>query len=268
MYSDESTLDDVEFLVSSPNRLDVFDAIRVASRPRHELRESTDASRVTLSRILGDLEDRGWIERIDGEYALTPEGSVVSGEVARTFANLEAIDALDATLEWLPVDLFDFDLACLSDATVLSSTKRDLTAAITHTATRVREASTVRNVATGISAEVVDAYLEAAERSDRSLETVLYDSVFDVVDGDEILQARLDSMVRADQITVYQLDGEEPPVMLTICDGVVVVCGQSDTQSPPEGLESTNETVRAWAESYFDEIRADATPVAPDAFTA
>ncbi|WP_096391425.1 hypothetical protein [Halopenitus persicus] len=111
MYSNKTTLADVEFLVSSPNRLDVFDAVRTAPRPRHELRERIDASRVTLSRILRDLEDRKWIERNDGEYSPTPRGEIVTREVAQLFANLEALDGLEAALLWLPVELFDFDLA-------------------------------------------------------------------------------------------------------------------------------------------------------------
>lgn len=268
MYSDPSTLDDIEFLVSSPNRLDVFDAIRTDPRPRHELRDLMEASRVTLSRILGDLEDRGWIERIDGEYTPTPEGAVVAAEVGQLFANLEAIDGLNGTLEWLPVDLFDFDLACLSDATVLSSTNRNLTAAITQTADRVREASHVRNVATGISAEVVDAYLEAATRPGRTLETVFYDTVFDTVRADPALHTQLEAMLESTHLTVHRYTGPEPPAMLTICDDVVVMCGQSDPRSPPEGLETTNDQVRAWAIAYFDGIRADARPITSDTFTA
>lgn len=268
MYPNEATLDDVEFLVSSPNRLDVFDEIRTASQPRHELRERTDASRVTLSRILGDLEDRGWIARMEGDYGPTAEGAVVADEVAQLFANLAAIRGLRGTLEWLPVDLFDFDLSCLGDARVLASTDRNLTAAITHAATRVGEADRVRNVATGVSAEVVDAYLEGATHDDRSLETVFHASVFDTIRDDPTLRNQLDELLGSDRITVRRYDGEEPPVMLTICDDVVVMCGRPDSRSPPEGLETANPRVRWWAESYYDGIRADATPVSADPFTA
>lgn len=259
MYSDPSALDDTEFLVSSPNRIDVFEAIRTGPRTRHELREMTDASRVTLSRILGDLEDRGWIERVEAEHAPTPKGAVVATEMAQLFANLEAINHIEGVLEWLPVDLFDFDLACLSDATVLSSTERNLTAAITHTATRVREASHVRNVATGVSSEVVEAYLHGATSNDRSLETIFHSSVFGTIQEDTTLRSQFHAMLGSDHITVHQYDGEEPPVMLTICDDIVIMCGQSNPRSPPEGLETSNERVRAWATAYFDEIRADTT---------
>lgn len=268
MYADPSVLDDVEFLVTSSNRLDVFDAIQTAPHERHELREHTDASRVTLSRILGDLEDRHWIVRVDGRYEPTPLGEVVATELTRLFANLDAVNRLNDTLRWLPVERFDFELRDLADATVVTSTDRELTAAITHTADRVRGATRVRNVATGISSEVVDAYLAAASHDDRSLETVFHESVFDVVEGDDGLRQQVQEMLEAENITVRRFDGDAPPIMLTICDDVVLVCGRSDERSPPEGVETSNDAVRAWAESYFETLRADATRVERTAFTA
>lgn len=267
MYSDPATLDDIEFLVSSPNRLKVFDVIRTAPRPRHEISERIDASRVTLSRILRDLENRRWIERSGGEYDTTPRGEVVASEVAQLFANLEALDGLEDALPWLPIELFDFDLACLTDATVVTSTKRNLTAAITRTATHVREATRVRNIARGISAEVIEAYLKAAQHDDRSLETILCSSVFDTIRDDVTLKAQLRAMLESDQITVRRYDGQEHPIILTVADDFVLMCGQSNPQSPPDVLETADESIRAWADRFIDGISAEATTVTSDAFT-
>lgn len=268
MYSNSATLDDVEFLVGSANRLAVLDAISAVPRARHELREVTDASRVTLSRVLSDLEERNWIVRTGETYETTTEGAVVAAEFARLFANVEAIDGLADALGWLPVDEFDFELASLAEASLIASTDRDLTAAITHTADRVREATRVRNVATGISSEVADAYLEAAAHDDRSLETVVHASVFDAAAPDGETGRRLRAMVEAENLAVRRFDGAEPPVMLTVCDDVVLLCGRSDSRSPPEGVESTNGAVRAWADSYFESLRCEAKMVRADPFTA
>lgn len=267
MHRDPDVLDEVEFLVRSANRLDLLAAIRDRPRTRRELRAVTDSSRVTLSRILGDLEDRGWIERVDGRYEPTPEGSVVAREVARLFDNLGTVENLGETLRWLPVEAFDFELARLADATVVTPTERDLTAPITRTARRVREARRVRNVATGVSAEVIDAYLADAEW-DRSCESVLHARVFDFVEGDPNLCRKLAELVAVDHVSVYRYDGEEPPVMLTVCDDVVVLCGRSDSRSSPEGVETDDPAVRAWATDAFESYRENAEPVDTGAFTA
>ena len=266
MYSDPDTLDDVRFLVRSPNRLEVFDAIRTGPRERHELREVTDSSRVTLARILADLEERGWIVREEDGYRTTPAGAVVAGEVSRLFSNVEAAVALDGTLRWLPTDQFDFELSRLGGATVITPTDQDLTRPITWTARRVRESRHVRNVATGISSEVVDAYLEAAAGTDRSLVTVFHERVFGLVEDDADLRAKVEEMLDAEAIEVYRYDGERPPVMLTVCDEFVVLCGRPDPRSTPDGVETDDEAVREWAISYFDSIRTVADPVESDPF--
>lgn len=150
-YAGTTRLDDVEFLVRSTNRLDVLDAIRTAPRSRDELREDTDVSRVTLSRILADFEDRRWIARRNGHYESTPEGTVVAAEVGRLFGNLAAVDALGPTLRWLPTERFDFELGRLAGAEVMVPDGHDLTAQIRWVSGRIAEANRVRAVATWVA---------------------------------------------------------------------------------------------------------------------
>lgn len=58
---DQASIKDITFLARSEHRIAVLDALQEAPRARHELRELTGASRVTVNRVLDDLEDRGWI---------------------------------------------------------------------------------------------------------------------------------------------------------------------------------------------------------------
>lgn len=267
MYPDASALEDVEFLVRSTNRLATLDALAGATRTRNQLREATGSSRVTMSRILGDLEDRGWAVRTDEGYEATPAGAAVARELRRLFGNLDAVGGLGSTLRWLPVGEFDFELSRLRDAAVLVPTDTDLTATVTRMARRVREAERVRNVATGISAPVVDAYLDAAAAGDRSLESVMHARVFGLVEDDPELAERLRAMVAADPITVRRYDGDAASVMLTICDDLVLFCGRSPDARAPEVLETDDDRVRTWAERYFERLRADAEPLEVGAFT-
>jgi predicted transcriptional regulator len=61
-----SSLDNVEFLVRPESRVEVLDATHEAPRTRDELKQATDASRTTLSRMLADFEEQEWIVRRDG----------------------------------------------------------------------------------------------------------------------------------------------------------------------------------------------------------
>lgn len=267
MIPESAVLEDVRFLVRSPNRLAVLTAIRDEPRPRQELRGVTDASRVTLSRILRDFEDREWIDHVDGRYRRTPRGAVVASELARVFSNLDAVENLGETLSWLPVERFEFELGRLADATVVTATDNDLTAPITWTADRVRGAARVRNVAPGISSEVVDAYLEAAENDGRSLETVLFDRVTEHVREDANLRRKVIEMIESDRITVRRYDGDALPILVSICDDAVVICGRPEPTSVPQAVDSTDPEVLAWAASYVESVRADARPLDVEAFT-
>lgn len=267
MSPDAPPADDVRFLLRSANRLDVLSAVHDAPRTRHELREATGSSRVTVSRILGDLEERSWVDRVGDRYEATARGSVVAREVTRTFENLAAVDTLGETLSWLPVERFDFELSRLADATVVTPTERDLTATVTLVSTRVREAERVRNVAPGISAEVVDAYLESARREGHRLETVLGAPVVELAREDPDLRGRVAELCETDRVTVRRYDGDEATTLVTICDDVVLFCGQPEGGSVPQAVETTDEAVREWAASHVDAIWSAARPLEFAAFT-
>lgn len=106
-----ASLDYVEFLAGSPNCVEVLDAIAEAPRARHELRELTRASRVTVSRVLSDLEARSWIGHANGQYEPTLWGAFVASEFTQLLANREVTQQIDGTSRRLPADEFEFDLA-------------------------------------------------------------------------------------------------------------------------------------------------------------
>ena len=59
----DTALDDIAFLANSDNRVAVFERLVDGSRHRDELTDQVDASRVTIARILRELEAREWITR-------------------------------------------------------------------------------------------------------------------------------------------------------------------------------------------------------------
>lgn len=87
----DSAPEPLAFLVGSWNRFGVLSALATRPRTRDDLVELTETSRPTLSRILSDLTDRGWIVRRNDEYEATPKGAVVATEVEQFVENIKAI---------------------------------------------------------------------------------------------------------------------------------------------------------------------------------
>lgn len=262
-----SALEEVEFLAGSPNRVRVLDLIRAAPRTRDDLKEATDVSRVTLSRILGELEDRNWIERPNHQYKATPRGRFVAGEFTQLLGNLEAAEDLDDILWWLPTDQFGFDLDCLRDAEVSVQSRSDHTAAIRHVAALVDGAAHVRGIATGVSREVIDAFWDLTVTRDGRLDLVLEEFAIDIVRTDAGLRQRFRELMESGQATVYRYEGSASVIMMMLTEDTVVLCGHDDEGPPPGTIQTTNATVHSWAESYFTTIQAVGSPLQIGAFT-
>lgn len=262
----------LEFLVSSWNRLEVLEALAVESRTRADLKELVGVSRVTLSRILGDLERRGWVVRPNGRYEATSDGVFVAGEVVRTLENLRTAAELGTTMEWLPTDRFDFDVARLRDATVITPRYDDFTAQTRRLVGLVHESDRIRRIGTGIDREFMRTLRDACVDGDLTLDLVLEEGLFDAIEADADLRRLFADLTAAESARVYRYDGDEPLTMVGIHDGlesepdVVMLCGQHEEGAPPGTIESTDGTVRAWAESFFESIRRASRPVEPAAF--
>lgn len=258
----ETTLEPLEYLARSPNRIAVLATIDDDSPTRTELKQTTSVSRVTLSRILSNFEDRDWIVRTNGGYETTPQGSYLAAELTQLLANIEALDQLDDALEWLPTDTFSFELTCLLDATVTTSTWEDHTAQIREVAEIVRHADRITGTASSVSRPVLQAVWEATVKSDATFEGIFDSTARRILAADSELCDRFLEINAAERTDLFLYEGDrEPVIMVMVCDETVLLCGHDENGPPPGTLKSTDERVRSWARSYAEEIRAESSPI-------
>lgn len=263
-----SSLDHVEFLARSESRVEVLEALDQEPRTRNELKELTDISRFTLSRTLSDFEDRGWIERVGKRYETTGKGAVVASEFKTLLANLDVAETLDGTLDWLQVEKFDFDLARLDDAEVITPSQSDHTAHIRRPAELFERSDRIRTIATGVAYENIVAIREATVEGDLKFTGILDADSFEAVRAEPELADTIVDILTADGTEMFHYDGEDTLVMLIIGDDAVQMCGHDEDDPAPGTIETVDPAVRSWAESYFESVRAEATPIEPEAFGA
>lgn len=261
----QSSLDDVEFLARSSSRVEVLGAIDESPRTRDELKQATDASRTTLSRMLSDFEERGWIIRPDRRYQLTPEGAFVVSEVTRLLENMETAEKLDGALRWLPTDEFDFDLRRLRDAEVDTLHWND-PASMRLLAERLDGASRVRSIATSVSREVMDILHEVTVSSEASYEGILTTNAVQIVREHPKLRDQLREILKSNRTTVYQYDGEESLAMVMLIDDLATACSHGSGGPQMEAVIADDEAFHSWVETYFESVRAGAQLLDADAF--
>jgi predicted transcriptional regulator len=100
----DQSLDEIGFLTRSEHRVEVLGALAERPHSRADLRVLTGASSSTIGRMLGDFEDRCWVERVDHRYEATPLGAFVVSGVTDLLERMETERLLRATWEWLPTE--------------------------------------------------------------------------------------------------------------------------------------------------------------------
>lgn len=264
---------DVAFLANSWNRLDVLEAAATEPRDRDELMEHTGVSRVTLSRILADLESRGWIERGDAGYVATSAGRLVAEELGTTLSNLATLESFGEDAEWLPLDAFDFDLRHLRDAEVISPTWDDISVQVTELVDLVYESTAIRGIGTGVDREFFNALADATLNGSLSLELILTPPVIDAVTDDDELCRLFRDLADAEDASIYRHRGGTTPTMLGIheMDGsqrdVLEICGEHAEGAPPGTVRTEEPAVLDWAQAYFAERRAESHELRAPVFT-
>jgi predicted transcriptional regulator len=256
-----SPLDTIEYLARSDHRVEVLEAICTAPRTREDIRDMTNASRVTAGRIIADLEERDWIVRSGKEYEATTSGRFVAREFTRLMGNLEAYATLPPVVEWFPEGQPAFDLCRLDDATVTTADEGDLIAPIRRGLKHIERADHLKIVGNGISHEFAEAIRDAVE-SGQTNTMVGPPEMVDAVRDDPDLRADVRAILESDRATLFQYEGgDDLPVIQVSGDSVALCSGDHRAM-----LETDDDAVHDWATSYFESLRSQAIPVSAEAF--
>lgn len=263
----DPTLEAIEFLARSQNRVTVLEVLGERAMERHDLEDATGISRPTLSRILQDFESRGWVVASDRRYELSQLGVYISTEFTDFLGRMRVERTLSDVVEWLPDQAFDFDLACLSTAEVVHPQKTDASAPTTHIVRRLEAADRVQVMSYTLLPEAFRVCREKTVNGSQELEVVFDTETIETMATDQrnIDQAR--EMLETGRVGFYQSQRPVPYVLVIPDDEVVVVCLTGEDGEPRAVIDTDDETVRTWARSLFEAFRDDALPLELSLFT-
>lgn len=260
-----SPLDEIAFLANSENRVAIFETI--AERPRHrdEIRAQVDASRVTIARILRELEARNWIEHSGKEYAVTPLGEWICDEFTRLVEEMESEHRLRTPMQWLPADVMTFDVRCLRDAEIILLDGSDATALIRRIVEFHRSGDRIRGIARESAPEAIKNQWELTVHGDARVELVITPEIVDSIRDHSPTARRFCEML--DEENAHYFVYEDIPVSVGIVNGAVGINLTDEQGTLKGGVKTENETVHAWAVDLFETYRDEARPVESDAIT-
>jgi len=259
----ETALDDVAFLANSENRVAVLEIIVEESRDRDELRDQVDASRVTIARILRELEAREWITRSGHKYTVTPSGEWVYDEFIRLIGEMEAENRLREAVQWLPADLLTFDIRSLRDAELILVDETDATVLVRRIVEFHRSGDHIRGIARESAPAFIENQWELTVQGDTHVELVITPDIVETIRDHQPTARRFREMLN--QANANYFVYEDIPISVGIVNGAVGI-NLTDEQGTLKGrLKTDNEAVHAWAVDLFEICQEQARPVDPDA---
>jgi predicted transcriptional regulator len=111
-----SPLENIAFLARSEHRVTTLRALREDPSDRDDLQGVTDASNATIARLLNEFEERNWVVRDGHEYELTDPGAFVAEEFLRLVDRMETEQALQEVWQWFPTELPGCRMSLFVDA--------------------------------------------------------------------------------------------------------------------------------------------------------
>lgn len=255
---DGSTLADVDYLSRSPNRVRVLSRLSESPRKRRELAEETDVTRPTLSRILDELVERGWVAQEGRTYRATALGEFLVGEFEAFVERVRPVTLLDDVVRWVPDEGFEFELARLATAEVVTATPTNVVAPTTHAVRELRRATEVTVVSPAVLPSAIEACRDRTVDGDQRIVAVVTRAVVDALLEDTDLSATLHEMLTAGRTDLFRSDGTIPYPLLVTDDRVTIILSDADG-APHAAVTSEDEAVRSWARTTAAACRAEAT---------
>lgn len=248
----EQSLEAVQFLANSANRVEVLAALTDGEATRRELQEEVDGSRSTVARILDEAQERAWVDSTGTRYWLTPLGEAMVTDFQSYLATVDGHQHLGELVNHLPPPIFSLDSRHYRDADIVERTPDNLAAPFTRALEIFRQATEYRGLNTTALPEHVKVLRERVEAEHLDFEQVLEKGFVETIRADPERSAEWESL--SERVWVY--DGVVP-INLHIVDGVVLVWLGAN-RNEVEGLfVSENSAVLSWAESLYEEYLAE-----------
>jgi len=261
-----SVLDDIAFLANSENRVAVVEMLADEPRSRDELIGQVDASRVTIARILRELEAREWAARSGQEYTVTPLGEWACDEFLALVDEMSAANRLREPFQWIPSDLLPFDIRRLRDAEFVLLDGTDPTALVRRIIEFHRSGDRVRGVTRVAAPVLIENQWELTVQRDTRVELVLSPDAVDVIRNHPPTAEKFREMLAVENAR-YSVH-EEIPISVGIVDDTVGINLTDEEGILKGGVVTDDETVHAWAVDFFETCQQNARPVDPQLITA
>lgn len=266
MSETATPIEQIAFLARSETRVRALEFLAERqSASQRDCRDALDASRSTIARTLGALEERDWVVERDGGYRLTAAGQVVAESFLDLVETVDATATLAPFLRWFPVSEFDLDVGALRDAELTVRSEGDPYAPADRQTELLRTTEELRCLLPSTELDGCRLVHERCLAGDLTMESVVSPAVAETITGGEYAPL-FREMVADGAQTVYRATEPLPFYLGLTGDGGVEIGVECEEGFPRALLETGDASAREWGESVFEQRRASAERMALEAF--
>lgn len=249
---------DTALLTELVRRARVFVALRESSLDRRELQDRLECSKPTVHRIVTSLGEKGILERVDGEFALTPLGATLAAPLRRFEGEIGAAMALEPVLDALRQGPVDFDIGIVADATVTRAEPGTPYEPVNRFISLVEKSDTLRGFDTTTLAPI---HIERIHR--RIVGGMETEIIYHPAAIEGILTANPDrstEAIESGNLSLWTHEGL--PCGLVVFDDRVGIGGYDEkTGALSVFVDTDAPDAREWALSLFEHYREEAEPL-------
>lgn len=259
--------DPLAFFGGSTTRLIALEALCEGAMTKAELLAQLDTSRITLWRILSDLEEQGWVRETRSGFVATAAGRIVVERIRAMQDALADVTSLGDLLDWLPLAEMDFPIERLADAEIVRPTTSDPQGPMRLATRQIEAATTIRILTHGYSPWVIEIMHELGMAGEQTSEIVTSPDVLEAFLNASASRIQLRELIEAGCLEYFQYDGAVPHIFVILDDERVGMGIDDDEGRPQATLDIEDSEVLAWANRTFGRYRSSARRVDPSRFS-
>ncbi len=252
--------EDLNFLMASPNRLDVLQAVAARPRDKDELVETVGSSPVTIARIIDDFVERNWIEYRDGTYSTTMFGELIAEDASRLEQSVDIAYRCRPVAQYCRPEEIDFDPRLLEYTTMSVGPEDTAFDHVDRWAELFRRTDEFQGITGHIPATIMQVFTEEISTGGMDVEGIFPTSLVENIMLDPEKRKAAMEMIDAGA-RLYQ-DEHEWDIAIGIYDGDAMSFVGFDTHGSPRfKIESDHDELVTWAIDRFEGARARSTPI-------
>ncbi|MDG5759944.1 transcriptional regulator [Natronococcus sp. A-GB1] len=254
----------MSFLTQSPVRVRILERLYDHEGLRkRELKEQSDASRVTVRRNMNALEERDLITIEGRTCEITPLGEVVVEDVLPALKTVDVLDRLRPFVRWFPDDELEFDVCTLEDATIITADSNDPYAPVNRYIEVMETADRFRGLLPTVGLPAMTVAYECTVEAGYHHEIVVSERLARTVLNRRGYSEFLDEMLASGNCTLFVSD-REIRFYLGLFEECVQIGVEGDDGTPKALVETDATEVREWAEQTYDQYVTQAELFAAD----